>query len=138
MTGTLSGLSLRRLPAAVSPPPFVKPAVAGTRNARSAILSLLALFLCLSVAGCTATGMSGNTAEALASAPPASVPAGFRLGEAYFSALGEQCRETFPENDSSRGPGALCLRNGTWEYVPDIFLSVPTAPVLNQGSRRRS
>jgi hypothetical protein len=99
---------------------------------------LLALSLCLSVAGCTTTGMSGNTAEALAPDPPASVPAGFRLGEVYFSALGEQCRETFPENDSSRGPGALCLRNGAWERVPDIFLSVPTTPVLNQGSRRRS
>jgi hypothetical protein len=138
MTGTLSGLSSLRLRAVVSSPLFVKLAEAGTRNARSAVLPLFALFLCLPAASCTTTGIGGNAAEALAPAPPASVPAGFRLGETYFSALGEQCRETFPENDSSRGPGALCLRNGTWERVPDIFLSVPTAPVLNQGSRRRS
>jgi hypothetical protein len=99
---------------------------------------LLPLVLCLPAAGCAMTGMDGDAAESLATAPPAGVPAGFRLGEAYFSALGEQCRETFPENDPSRGPGALCLRNGVWERVPDIFLSVPAAPAPIQASGRRS
>jgi hypothetical protein len=140
MTGRRFNRSLRRLRAAVSSqlPFFAKLVKADVGNARSAALPLLTFFLCLLAAGCTTTGTGWDTAEPFATAPPASVPAGFRLGEVYFSALGEQCREAFPENDPSRGPGAMCLRNGTWERVPDIFLSVPTTPAPSQGGARRS
>jgi hypothetical protein len=64
------------------------------------------------------------------SAPPA--PAGVRLGSPYFSALGEQCYEAYPEGGPASAPRAYCLRQGKWELLPDIYLSVP-----DQGGDRR-
>lgn len=91
-------------------------------------LSLFCLCLLLSVAGC-ATGSDSSSGVNASPAGQAQVtepeaPAGTRLGAHYMSALNEPCYEVHSA-DGSASTQALCLRKGSWELVPGIFMNVP-------------
>jgi hypothetical protein len=99
------------------------------RPLRFAAPVLAAFFLCCLLQGCRATGgaAAGDAPETALAEMSAPAPAGTRLGYPYVSALGEQCREAYPESGPSGGAGVYCLRNGKWELLPDIYMSVPAA-----------
>jgi hypothetical protein len=80
----------------------------------------VALLLCAWLTACAAGQGSGSGEAAFAQMPPRA-PAGFRLGEPYVSALGEECRELWPETGPAMGAGAYCLRGEGWTVLPDIY-----------------
>ncbi len=88
---------------------------------------------CLLLAsGCATMGKRGSAGKMPSSsvapaAPPA--PAGMRLGNPYYSALGESCYQVLPEGGPSSQARAICLRQGGWELLPQIHMTLaPTPP----------
>jgi hypothetical protein len=80
-------------------------------------------------------GVAAPSVSAVTASRPAP-PSGMTLGQAYVSALNENCYEAF---SNARPPQthALCYRKGAWALSPGIFMSVPqgnTAPYLEPTS----
>jgi len=99
---------------------------------------LLCCLLLVFVSGCTAAGKRRQTGENLAQMPGGLstpvAPPGTRLGNSYYSALGENCYEVIPENGSSSSARAMCHRKEGWVLLPQIHLSL--APVSSAAASR--
>ena len=52
------------------------------------------------------------------------VPAGMRLGNRYYSALGETCYEVLPDSGPASQARATCFRQGGWVLQPHIHSSI--------------
>jgi hypothetical protein len=102
-----------------------------TRTSSVLLVFFLGCFLqgCRTAGGAAAGGSMPGTDLMETSA---SAPSGMRLGHPYVSALGEQCREAYPESGPHGGPGAYCLRGGNWVLLPNIYLTVPAAEPYRQ------
>jgi hypothetical protein len=115
-------------------------------NGKIRLLCLAVACACLFCSGCAkgqyhsrtkipapSSSMAGAGATTAARPAP---PAGMTLGQAYVSALNENCYEVF---SNTRPPQtyAMCYRQGAWALSPGIFMSVPqsqTAPSLEPAS----
>ena len=85
------------------------------------------------VSGCTAAGkrrqagVTPTQAPGVLSTPVA--PPGMRLGNPYYSALGENCYEVLSESGPPSRARAICQRQEGWVLLPQIHISLaPVSP----------
>ena len=69
------------------------------------------------------TGSGLHNSSSVAPAAPAAPP-GTRLGNPYYSALGEHCYELLPDTYQPARVGAICQRGGAWEVLPEIHMTL--------------
>ena len=93
---------------------------------RNFILTLSIGLLCL-FAGCSTHAQAPQYAgvETGTGAPPPAAPQDMRLGNAYVSALGEECYELIPVAAPFESSRAMCLRGGQWEVLSPVLTNLP-------------
>jgi hypothetical protein len=114
-------------------------------NGKTRFLCLATACACLFFTGCAVKGYDYSKDQKLAAVPRTakaasavsttassrpSPPPGMSIGQAYVSALNENCYEVFSDG---RPPQtyAMCYRNGAWDLSPGIFMSVPQGGVTS-------